>query len=95
MQAALVDGTVESLRIGVGFLWTAAWAIIMGLVITSLGQVYERDRVHGSQPMLYVAIGFLFVSIRSVIEGVLFDVVGLSIFLSGTIKTTSSPSGWS
>jgi len=37
--------------------------------------------------MLYVAIGFLFISIGSVIEGVLFDVVGLSIFLSGTIQT--------
>jgi len=36
MQALPIDGILESLRIGVGFLWTAAWAIIMGLVITSL-----------------------------------------------------------
>ena len=46
MQAALVDGILESLRIGFGFLWTAAWAIIMGLVITSLVQVYvSKERM--------------------------------------------------
>ncbi|MEA1931161.1 MAG: permease [Euryarchaeota archaeon] len=46
MQAPIVDGIVESLRIGVGFLWTAAWAIIMGLVVTSLVQVYvSKDRM--------------------------------------------------
>jgi uncharacterized membrane protein YraQ (UPF0718 family) len=36
----------KALRIGVGFLWTAAWAIIMGLVITSLVQVYvSKERM--------------------------------------------------
>jgi len=46
MQAAIVDGITESLRIGVGFLWTAAWAIIMGLVITSFVQVYvSKERM--------------------------------------------------
>ena len=46
MQAALADGIVEALRIGVGFLWTAAWAIIMGLTITSLVQVYvSKERM--------------------------------------------------
>jgi len=46
MQAAVVDGVLEALRIGVGFLWTAAWAIIMGLVITSLVQVYvSKERM--------------------------------------------------
>jgi len=46
MQALPIDGILESLRIGVGFLWTAAWAIIMGLVITSLVQVYvSKERM--------------------------------------------------
>jgi len=46
MQAPIVEGIVESLRIGVGFLWTGAWAIIMGLVVTSLVQVYvSKDRM--------------------------------------------------
>src|SRR6056297_4070816 len=46
MQAPIVEGIVESLRIGVGFLWTAAWAIIMGLVVTSFVQVYvSKERM--------------------------------------------------
>jgi len=57
----------------------------LGLLITY--QAYKGYRRYGSEPMLYVAIGFLFISVGSVIEGVLFDVVGLSIFLSGTIQT--------
>jgi uncharacterized membrane protein YraQ (UPF0718 family) len=46
MVATLLQGVIESLRIGLGFLWTAAWAIIMGLVITSLVQVYvSKERM--------------------------------------------------
>ncbi|WP_336339641.1 DUF7521 family protein [Haloarcula brevis] len=57
----------------------------LGLLITY--QAYKGYRTYGSEPMLYVAIGFFFISVGSVIEGVLFDVVGLSIFLAGTIQT--------
>ncbi|QGX93364.1 YHS domain-containing protein (plasmid) [Haloplanus rallus] len=46
MVATMIDGISEALRIGVGFLWTAAWAIIMGLTITSLVQVYvSKERM--------------------------------------------------
>jgi uncharacterized membrane protein YraQ (UPF0718 family) len=46
MQATVLDGVREALRIGVGFLWTAAWAIIMGLTVTSLVQVYvSKERM--------------------------------------------------
>jgi len=46
MTAAVTAQILEALRIGVGFLWTAAWAIIMGLVITSLVQVYvSKERM--------------------------------------------------
>ncbi|MFQ3319021.1 MAG: hypothetical protein ACI8UR_000459 [Natronomonas sp.] len=58
----------------------------LGLLITY--QAYRGYRTYNSEPMLYVAVGFLFISVGAVIEGVLFDVVGLSIFLSGTIQTT-------
>ncbi|WP_262174591.1 permease [Haloarcula laminariae] len=64
MQGAIVDGTFESLRIGFGFLWTAAWAIIMGLIITSLVQVYvskERmARVLGEETIVGVTKATLF-----------------------------------
>ena len=46
MLSTLGTMVTEALRIGVGFLWTAAWAIIMGLVITSLVQVYvSKERM--------------------------------------------------
>ncbi|WP_336328488.1 permease [Halovenus sp. HT40] len=46
MQPTILDGVLEALRIGVGFLWTAAWAIIMGLTVTSLVQVYvSKERM--------------------------------------------------
>lgn len=66
--------------------------VIAKLVTVGLGllisyQAYRGYRVHGSEPMLYVAIGFLFISVGAVIEGLLFDVVGLSIYVSGTIQT--------
>lgn len=58
----------------------------LGLLITY--QAYRGYRIHGSEPMRYVAIGFLFISVGAVIEGVLFDVVGLSISPAGTIQTS-------
>ena len=46
MVATMIEGIFEALRIGVGFLWTAAWAIIMGLTVTSLVQVYvSKERM--------------------------------------------------
>ncbi|MEF8815100.1 MAG: permease [Halovenus sp.] len=46
MEPMAIDGVLEALRIGVGFLWTAAWAIIVGLTITSLVQVYvSKERM--------------------------------------------------
>src|SRR6056297_769508 len=64
MEPYIVGGILESLRIGVGFLWTAAWAIIMGLVITSLVQVYvskERmARILGEETVGGVAKATLF-----------------------------------
>jgi len=60
--------------------------MILGFVIAY--QAYRGYREFGSEPMLYVAIGFLFISFGAVIEGILFDVVGLSIFLAGTVQTS-------
>ncbi|TMT77911.1 YHS domain-containing protein [Haloterrigena sp. H1] len=59
-----LEGVLESLRIGLGFLWTAAWAIIMGLTITSLVQVYvskERmARVLGDDDLSSLAMATAF-----------------------------------
>ena len=60
--------------------------MILGFVIAY--QAYRGYRQFESEPMLYVAIGFLFISFGAVIEGLLYDVVGLSIFLAGTVQTS-------
>ncbi len=47
-MTAFASNLVEALRIGTGFLWTAGWAIIMGLIITSWVQVYvSKERIAG------------------------------------------------
>lgn len=65
--------------------------MVLGFLIAY--QAYRGYRRNNSRPMLYVAIGFVFVSFGAVIEGILFDVVGLSIFLSGTIQTAIVAAG--
>jgi hypothetical protein len=62
--------------------------VTMGLGFLIAYQAYRGYRLTGSEPMLYVAIGFLFISFGAIIEGILFDVFGFSIFLAGTIQTT-------
>jgi len=59
--------------------------MVLGFLIAH--QAYRGYRVHDSKPMLYVAVGFIFISIGAVIEGVLFEVVGLEIFIAGTVQT--------
>lgn len=62
--------------------------VTMGLGFLIAHQAYRGYRVYGSRPMLFVAIGFVFISVGAIVEGLLFDVFGFSIFLAGTIQTT-------
>ena len=57
----------------------------LGFVIAY--QAYRGYRRNDSAPMLYVAVGFLFISFGAVIEGVLFEVVGLSFTQAGAVQT--------
>lgn len=61
--------------------------VTMGLGFLIAYQAYRGYREFDSEPMLYVAIGFLFISVGAIIEGILFDVFRFSIFLAGTIQT--------
>jgi len=66
--------------------------IVAKLIVMTLGfviawQAFRGYRHYGSQPMLYVAIGFVFISFGAVIEGILFDILEWSIFLAGTVQT--------
>lgn len=67
--------------------------VVAKLVTMTLGfviayQAYQGYRKYGSEPMLYVAVGFLFISFGAVVEGILFDVFDFSIFLAGTVQTS-------
>ncbi|WP_042665964.1 hypothetical protein [Haloferax sp. ATB1] len=66
--------------------------VIAKLITMLLGfsiayQAYRGYRRNDSQPMFYVAVGFVFISFGAVIEGILFDVLGLSLFDAGTVAT--------
>lgn len=66
--------------------------IIAKLVTMLLGvliayQAYRGYRRSGSVPMLYVAVGFVLISVGAVIEGILFDVFHTTIFMAGTVAT--------
>jgi hypothetical protein len=65
-----------------------AKSLTMGLGFLIAYKAYLGYRVHNSEPMLYVAIGFLLISFGAVIEGILFDILGFSIFLAGAVATT-------
>lgn len=59
--------------------------MVLGFLIAY--QAYRGYRRNHSRPMLYVAIGFVFISFGAVIEGLLFDVVGLTLPDSSTVAT--------
>ncbi|MDS0243193.1 MULTISPECIES: hypothetical protein [unclassified Haloferax] len=59
--------------------------MVLGFLIAY--QAYRGYRRNHSRPMLYVAIGFVFISFGAVIEGLLFDIVGLTLSDSGTVAT--------
>ena len=60
-------------------------AMVMGLLVSATA--YRGYRRYGSEPMLYLALGFAIISVGAVLEGLLFDVLGFSIFWAGTVQT--------
>jgi len=68
-----------------GLLVAKAAIVALGLVIALQG--YRAARRERSQRMLAVAGGFAFLSVGSVLEGICYGVLGLSVLLSGAIQT--------
>lgn len=69
----------------VALLLAKAVVVVTGLVIAYHG--YKGYRRNDSRPMLFLAVGLGFVSIGSVCESVFYDVIGLSMFVSGMTQT--------
>lgn len=59
--------------------------ILLGILIAA--QSYRAYKRYDNQPMFFLAIGFVVISIGSVIEGILFDIANVSIFYSGMIQS--------
>lgn len=65
--------------------------LALGLIIASIAfRGYQR---HGSAAMLYLALGFVLISIGTAIEGLLFELVEMDIFLASAIQTAFAASG--
>ncbi|WP_458189092.1 DUF7521 family protein [Haladaptatus sp. NG-WS-4] len=60
--------------------------VVLGLLIAF--QSYRAYKRYESRPMLFLALGFSIISIGAVIEGVLYEVMNLSIFFAGMIQSS-------
>jgi hypothetical protein len=59
--------------------------VLLGLLIAYQGfRAYRREQSHR---MLFVAAGFALLTVGSILEGVLYDVLHLSLFVSGMVQT--------
>lgn len=68
-----------------GLILAKVVTMVLGLAIAY--QAYRGYQLHGSEPMLYVSIGFLFISVGAILEGILFDLVGLHLHDASAIQT--------
>lgn len=72
--------------------------IVGKIVVMLLGffiayQAYRGANQNDSPAMFYLAIGFALISIGTAIEGILFELVELDIFLVGAIQTAIAAAG--
>lgn len=67
------------------------FVLALGLIIATTA--YRGYRRHGSTAMLYLAIGFVLISIGTAIEGLLFELLELDIFLVSAIQSIIAASG--
>lgn len=67
------------------------FVLALGLIIAATA--YRGYRRHGSAAMLYLATGFVLISVGTAIEGLLFEALELDIFLASAIQTVVAASG--
>jgi len=67
--------------------------VTMGLGFLIAYQAYGAYRRYRSEPMGFVALGFGLISVGAVIEGVLFELEGISIFVASAVQTSIVAAG--
>lgn len=65
--------------------------MLLGFVVAY--KAYEGYRRHRSSAMFYLAIGFALISIGTAIEGLLFEVFEMDIYLAGAIQMLVAAAG--
>lgn len=65
--------------------------LFLGLIIAF--KAYQGYRRHGSLAMLYLGVGFVLIAIGTAIEGLLFEVLAMEIFLASAIQSVVAASG--
>ncbi|WP_265111584.1 DUF7521 family protein [Halosolutus halophilus] len=65
--------------------------LTLGLLVSAMA--FQGYRRYGRTAMVYLAIGFALISVGTVIEGLLFELADLDIFLASTIQTVIAASG--
>ena len=62
-----------------------AVTVALGLAIAL--QAYRGGRRHGSRPMLYLAAGFVLISVGAVLESLFIDLADWSVLEAGLVQT--------
>lgn len=65
--------------------------LLLGLLIATVA--FRGFRRYRSAAMLYLAIGFVLISISTAIEGLLFELTDVDIFVAGAIQTIVAAAG--
>ncbi len=65
--------------------------VLLGSLIALLS--YAAFRAHGARLMLYISIGFVLVTLGSVVEGILFEVLGAPLDLAHVVESSTILAG--
>lgn len=68
-------------------LFTTALALVIAY------QAYRGYRRHGTQLMLYVALGFALIGLGGLLEGALFELLQVTIFQAGLVAALVAAAG--
>lgn len=77
--------------IHVEFVFIKLLTMVLGFIVASAA--FRGYRRYGSQPLLFVALGFVLISVGVGLEGVLFDFTPLTLYQSSLIHSVFMVAG--
>jgi hypothetical protein len=73
------------------FLAVKVVTLVLSLVVAGLA--YHGDRRSGSDPMLFVAAGFVFIGVGAICEGLIYRVFGTTLLSAALVQAAIVSSG--